>query len=452
MSDFKRRYFGTDGVRGRVGAYPITPDFVLKLGMAAGKVLSRGQGGRVIIGKDTRLSGYMLEAALESGFSAAGISTVLLGPMPTPAISYLTKAFRADLGVVISASHNPYYDNGIKFFSAEGTKLPDEIEYEIEQELDKEVTLSDPAALGRAYRQDDAPGRYVEFCKSTFSGRLSLEGLKIVLDCANGATYHVAPLVFKELGAQVITIGTAPNGVNINDGVGSTHPEALIAKVLAEKADLGIAFDGDGDRVMMADSTGTLLDGDALLYIIAADRQEQGKLHGGVVGTLMSNLGLELALKERQIDFVRSKVGDRYVMESLLEKGWHLGGENSGHIICLDYVSTGDGIVSALQVLKAALRQGRTLAELTAPLQMLPQELINIRLTAGFDALTDPKVKAEVQAVEAELGAKGRVLLRKSGTEPLIRVMVEGEDRKLVHHYAQRIADVIRKQAEEEQG
>ncbi len=453
MSDIKRKYFGTDGVRGRVGTYPITPDFVLRLGMAAGKVLARGQGGRVIIGKDTRLSGYMLEAALESGFSAAGVSTVLLGPMPTPAISYLTRAFRADLGVVISASHNPYYDNGIKFFSAEGTKLPDEIELAIEHALDEGKMLTDPAALGRAYRQDDAPGRYVEFCKSTFSGHLSLEGLRIVLDCANGATYHVAPLVFKELGAEVITIGTEPNGININDGVGSTHPEALIAKVLSEKADVGIAFDGDGDRVMMVDSQGNLLDGDALLYIIATDRKSLGKLHGGVVGTLMSNLGLELALKEQGIEFMRSAVGDRYVMEMLLQKEWHLGGENSGHIICLDYVTTGDGIVSALQVLKAALRQGKTLAQLTAPLQMLPQELINIRLTAGFDALSDPKVKAEVQAVEHELGARGRVLLRKSGTEPLIRVMVEGEVRTTVHHYAQRIADVIRRQAEsEEQG
>ena len=451
MSDIKRKYFGTDGVRGRVGTYPITPDFVLRLGMAAGKVLSRGQGGRVIIGKDTRLSGYMLEAALESGFSAAGISTVLLGPMPTPAISYLTRAFRADLGVVISASHNPYYDNGIKFFSAEGTKLPDEIEVAIEQALEQDNMQTDPAALGRAFRQDDAPGRYVEFCKSTFSGHLSLEGMRIVLDCANGATYHVAPLVFKELGAEVITIGTDPNGININDGVGSTHPEALIAKVLAEKADVGVAFDGDGDRVMMVDSQGNLLDVDALLYIIAVDRKAQGKLHGGVVGTLMSNLGLELALKELEIDFVRSAVGDRYVMEMLLQKGWHLGGENSGHIICLDYVTTGDGIVSALQVLKAALRQGKTLAQLTEKLQMLPQELINIRLTAGFDALSDPKVNAEVQAVEHELGTRGRVLLRKSGTEPLIRVMVEGEDRPTVHHFAQRIANVIRRQAEAEE-
>ncbi len=445
----KRRYFGTDGVRGRVGQYPITPDFVMRLGMAAGKVLARGQGGRVIIGKDTRLSGYMFEAALESGFSAAGVSTVLLGPMPTPAISYLTKAFRADLGVVISASHNPFFDNGIKFFSREGTKLPDEIELEIEKELDGEIGITDPQNLGRAFRQDDAPGRYVEFCKSSFDSSMSLEGLHIVLDCANGATYHVAPLVFKELGAKVTTIGTSPNGININDGVGSTHPEALMSKVLSTNADLGIAFDGDGDRVMLVDGKGRLLDGDAVLYIIATDRKARGKLGGGVVGTLMSNLGLELALKRGSIGFTRSAVGDRYVMETLLEKNWRLGGENSGHVICLDYVSTGDGIVSALQVLKAAIRQQKSLEELTEGLTMLPQELINLRLSAGFDALSDERVHEEVKAVEAELGSHGRVLLRKSGTEPLVRVMVEGEDREQVHSLAVRLADVIRRQAEE---
>ena len=400
----KRKYFGTDGVRGRVGQYPITPDFVLKLGMAAGKVLSRRKGGKVIIGKDTRLSGYMLEAALESGFSAAGVSTVLLGPMPTPAISYLTKAFRADLGVVISASHNPYYDNGIKFFSREGTKLPDEVELEIEKMLESDIDLADSAEFGRAYRQEDAPGRYIEFCKSSFANHMSLSGLKIVIDCANGATYHVAPMVFRELGAKVITIGDRPDGININDGVGSTHPEALIEKVLATKADLGIAFDGDGDRVMMVDSHGHLLDGDALLYIIAKDRFEQNKLNGGVVGTLMSNLGLELALKREGIEFTRSAVGDRYVMETLLAKKWNLGGENSGHIICLNYVSTGDGIVSALQVLKAAIRQGKSLEDLVSSLDMFPQELINLRLSAGFDALSDEKVLSEVKAVENELG------------------------------------------------
>lgn len=445
----KRKYFGTDGVRGRVGQYPITPDFVLKLGMAAGKVLAKRKGGKVIIGKDTRLSGYMLEAALESGFSAAGVSTVLLGPMPTPAISYLTKAFRADLGVVISASHNPYYDNGIKFFSREGTKLPDEVELEIEKMLESDIKLADSAEFGRAYRQEDAPGRYIEFCKSSFANHMSLSGLKIVIDCANGATYHVAPMVFKELGAEVITIGDRPDGININDGVGSTHPEALIEKVLATKADLGIAFDGDGDRVMMVDSHGHLLDGDALLYIIAKDRFVQNKLNGGVVGTLMSNLGLELALKSDGIEFTRSAVGDRYVMETLLDKKWNLGGENSGHIICLNYVSTGDGIVSALQVLKAAIRQGKALEDLVSKLDMFPQELINLRLSAGFDALSDEKVLSEVKAVENELGTRGRVLLRKSGTEPVVRVMVEGEDREYVHRMAQRIADVIRHQAEE---
>ena len=444
----KRKYFGTDGVRGKVGQFPITPDFVMKLGQAAGRVLSKGKGGRVIIGKDTRLSGYMLESALEAGFASSGVSTVLLGPMPTPAISYLTRAFRADLGVVISASHNPYYDNGIKFFSSEGTKLPDDVELEIEKALDSEILLSDPSSFGRAYRQSDAPGRYVEFCKSSFATHLSLEGLSIVLDCANGATYHVAPLVFKELGANVITIGTNPNGININDQCGSTHPEQLIEKVLSSKADLGIAFDGDGDRVMMVDSKGRLLDGDALLYIIATDRQAQGKLRGGVVGTLMSNLGLEKALEQKGIEFTRSAVGDRYVMEQLLQKGWRLGGENSGHIICLDYVTTGDGIVSALQVLKACMRQGKSLSDLVEPLVMYPQELINLRTVAGFDALSDDKVQKEVAAVENELGGKGRVLLRKSGTEPLVRVMVEGEDRDIVHTMAQRIASVIRSQAE----
>ena len=447
----KRKYFGTDGVRGRVGVYPITPEFVLKLGMAAGRVLRRNKGGKVIIGKDTRLSGYMLEAALEAGFSAAGMSTVMLGPMPTPAVAYLTRAFRADLGVVISASHNPYFDNGIKFFSAEGTKLPDEVEFEIEKQLDgDQLLVAPPPELGRAYRQNDAPGRYVEFCKSTFSGKLSLEGLKIVVDCANGATYHVAPLVFAELGATVLPMGCSPNGVNINDGVGSTHPGAMASRVLAEKADLGIAFDGDGDRVIMADGEGTLRDGDNLMYVIAMERRQQHKLQGGVVGTQMTNLGMELALRREGIEFVRSQVGDRYVMETLLQKGWRLGGENSGHIICLDYVTTGDGIVSALQVLKACLRQGRTLGELSAGLSMFPQELVNVRLTTGFDALQDAAVLKEVREVEQQLGDQGRVLLRKSGTEPVIRVMVEGEERTEVHNMAQRIAGVIIRQAEGE--
>ncbi len=440
----KRKYFGTDGVRGKVGNYPITPDFAIKLGMAAGRVLSKHKGGRVIIGKDTRLSGYLLEAALESGFSAAGMCPVMLGPMPTPAVSYLTRAFRADLGVVISASHNPFYDNGIKFFSSEGTKLPDEIETEIEALIDSDsIPMADAADFGRAYRQDDAPGRYIEFCKSTFGSMMSLKGLKVVLDCANGATYHIAPKVFSELGAQVITMGASPNGININDGVGSTHPEALRSRVLSEKADLGIAFDGDGDRVLMVDADGTLRDGDNLMYIIAKDRSSRGKLGGGVVGTQMTNLGFELALKREGIPFERSAVGDRYVMEKLLKKGWRLGGENSGHIICLDYVSTGDGIVSALQVLKACKNSGKTLKELSSDLVMFPQELINVRLVAGFDATTDETVQKEVAKVEAELGEEGRVLLRKSGTEPVVRVMVEGVDRQTVHTQAQRIAEVI---------
>ncbi len=444
----KRKYFGTDGVRGRVGQYPITPDFAVRLGLAAGKVLGKKHGGKVIIGKDTRLSGYMLEAALESGFSAGGMSPVMLGPMPTPAVAYLTRAFRADLGVVISASHNPYYDNGIKFFSAHGTKLPDEVELEIESVLDaKDIPLAASSDFARAFRQDDAPGRYIEYCKSTFASHFSLEGMKIVLDCANGATYHIAPLVFRELGATVITIGDKPNGTNINDGVGSTHPEALVAKVLSEKADLGIAFDGDGDRVLMCDSHGNLRDGDNLLYIIANDTKKRGRLPGGVVGTLMTNLGLELALKREGIPFSRAKVGDRYVMEQLLEKNWTLGGENSGHIISLNHATTGDGIVSALQVLKACMYAGKTVEELSEGLTMYPQDLINVRLTAGLDVTRDEKVQAVVAEVEKELGSTGRVLLRKSGTEPVVRVMVEGEDAQDVHTKAQRIADVIIHQA-----
>ncbi len=444
----QRKYFGTDGVRGRVGQFPITPDFAVKLGLAAGKVLGNKNGGKVIIGKDTRLSGYMLEAALESGFSAGGMSPVMLGPMPTPAIAYLTRAFRADLGVVISASHNPFFDNGIKFFSSEGTKLPDEVELEIEKYLDApSIELANAQDFGRAFRQDDAPGRYIEYCKSTFNPSMSLDGMKIVLDCANGATYHIAPQVFRELGAQVITIGDKPNGININDGVGSTHPEALIAKVLATKADLGIAFDGDGDRVLMCDSKGTLRDGDNLLYVIAKDTNKRGRLNGGVVGTLMTNLGLELALASENIPFSRAKVGDRYVLEQLVEKGWKLGGENSGHIICLNHATTGDGIVSALQVLKACINEGKDLIEMSSGLEMFPQDLINVRMTTSIDVTTDEAVQKEVAAVEKELGNKGRVLLRKSGTEPVVRVMVEGEDKDDVHNKAQRIADVIIRQS-----
>lgn len=439
-----RKYFGTDGVRGLTGQFPITPEFVMRLGWAAGKVLS-GKGTRkVLIGKDTRISGYMLESALEAGLSAAGVQSVLLGPMPTPAVAYLTRAFRAEAGVVISASHNPYYDNGIKFFSEDGTKLPDDVEAEIERMLDEPMTCVDSAQLGKARRIDDAPGRYIEYCKSAFPGELSLEGLKIVLDCANGATYHIAPSVFRELGAEVVVTGATPDGLNINDGVGSTHPEALMARVLAEKADLGIAFDGDGDRVLMVDHCGQLLDGDEILYIIARDLQSRQRLQGGVVGTLMTNLGMELALRELGIPFLRAKVGDRYVMEMLREQGWRLGGENSGHVICLDHASTGDGIVAALQVLRAMVRSSNSLAQLRAGVTLFPQVLVNVRFAGGEDPLQSEAVKEAVVAAESRLDGRGRVLLRKSGTEPLIRVMVEGEDGVLVQQLADMIADKVR--------
>lgn len=439
-----RKYFGTDGIRGLVGEFPITPDFVMKLGWAAGKVLAKQGTRKVLIGKDTRISGYMLESALEAGLSAAGIKAVLLGPMPTPAVAYLTRAFRAEAGVVISASHNPYYDNGIKFFSQDGTKLPDEVELEIEAELDQPMSCVESAKLGKASRIDDAPGRYIEYCKSSFPGELSLDGLKIVLDCAHGATYHIAPSVFRELGAEVIAMGCTPDGLNINAGVGSTEPEALVARVLAEQADLGIAFDGDGDRVMMVDQTGYLIDGDEIIYMIARDQRAQGKLSGGVVGTLMSNLGLELALQELEVPFCRAKVGDRYVMEMLKERGWRLGGENSGHVIHLDHATTGDGIVAALQVLQAMMHQRCDLQTLRSGMRKFPQVLVNVRFTASQDPTLDAGVLADVAAAEAELAGRGRVLLRKSGTEPLIRVMVEGEDATLVNSLAQRIADRVK--------
>lgn len=439
-----RKYFGTDGIRGLVGEFPITPDFVMKLGWAAGKVLARQGTRKVLIGKDTRISGYMLESALEAGLSAAGIKAVLLGPMPTPAVAYLTRAFRAEAGVVISASHNPYYDNGIKFFSQDGTKLPDEVELEIEAELDQPMSCVESAKLGKASRIDDAPGRYIEYCKSSFPGELSLDGLKIVLDCAHGATYHIAPSVFRELGAEVVVMGCSPDGLNINAGVGSTEPEALVARVLTEQADLGIAFDGDGDRVMMVDQTGYLIDGDEIIYMIARDQRAQGKLSGGVVGTLMSNLGLELALQELDVPFCRAKVGDRYVMEMLKERGWRLGGENSGHVIHLDHATTGDGIVAALQVLQAMIHQRCDLQTLRSGMRKFPQVLVNVRFTASQDPTLDAGVLADVAAAEAELAGRGRVLLRKSGTEPLIRVMVEGEDAALVNSLAQRIADRVK--------
>ena len=439
-----RKYFGTDGVRGLVGQYPITPDFVMKLGWAAGTVLAKQGTRKVLIGKDTRISGYMLESALEAGLSAAGIKAVLLGPMPTPAVAYLTRTFRAEAGVVISASHNPYYDNGIKFFSTDGTKLPDEVELAIEAQLDCDMSCVESDKLGKATRIDDAPGRYIEYCKSSFPSELSLDGLKIVLDCAHGATYHIAPSVFRELGAEVVVIGGEPNGININAQVGSTHPEALIARVQAEQADLGIAFDGDGDRVMMVDQGGYLIDGDEILYIIARDLHEQGKLLGGIVGTQMTNLGLELALAELGIEFRRAKVGDRYVMEMLKELGWRLGGENSGHVICLDHGTTGDGIVAALQVLKAMARSGGDLQRLLSGMSKFPQILVNVRFTASEDPVQDGAVLAAVAEAERELAGRGRVLLRKSGTEPLIRVMVEGEVEAQVVRLANAIAEQVK--------
>ncbi len=439
-----RKYFGTDGVRGLVGQSPITPDFVMRLGWAAGKVLARQGTRKVLIGKDTRISGYMLESAMEAGLSAAGIQAVLLGPMPTPAVAYLTRAFRAEAGVVISASHNPYYDNGIKFFSQDGTKLPDDVELEIERQLDMPFECVESAKLGKATRIDDAPGRYIEYCKSAFPGELSLDGLKIVLDCAHGATYHIAPSVFRELGAEVVVIGCAPNGLNINDQVGSTHPDALMRRVCEESADLGIAFDGDGDRVMMVDGEGNLIDGDEILFMIACDQQSRGKLVGGVVGTQMTNLAMELALQSLGIPFARANVGDRYVMEMLKELGWRLGGENSGHVICLDHATTGDGIVASLQVLQAMVRAQTGLASLRGNLRLFPQRLVNVRFAGGVDPLQQPAVLKAVTDAEDKLAGRGRVLLRKSGTEPLIRVMVEGEEAELVSSLAEEIAHRVR--------
>ncbi|MFA6312092.1 MAG: phosphoglucosamine mutase [Sterolibacterium sp.] len=450
-----RKYFGTDGVRGRVGESLITPEFVLRLGYAAGTALvsrehqrgnvREGERPAVLIGKDTRISGYMLEAALESGFAAAGVDVMLCGPMPTPAIAYLTRALRLQVGVVISASHNPYYDNGIKFFSAQGTKLPDAVEIEIEACLDQPMGCMDSAHLGKARRIDDAAGRYIEFCKSTFPNELDLRGLKIAVDCAHGAAYQVAPSVFHELGADVIPIATAPNGLNINEDVGATAPDNLRRAVLDQGADLGIALDGDADRLLMADADGTLYDGDQLLYIIARSRASQGNSGTtGVVGTLMSNLGFEHALARLGIPFGRARVGDRYVLEMMQERGWLLGGENSGHIICLDKHTTGDGIIAALQVLAVLRKQGLTLAEACVDLVMYPQRLINVRLPADFDWRSHAGIGAAQAAAERALDGKGRVLLRPSGTEPLLRVMVEGEHGDDVRHWAETIAEAIR--------
>lgn len=437
-----RKYFGTDGIRGPVGTPPITADFVLKLGWAAGKTFSPSGGGSILIGKDTRISGYLFESALEAGLASAGVHVTMLGPMPTPAVAYLTRAVSADAGIVISASHNPFSDNGIKFFSSEGRKLPDEIELEIERLIDEPMTTVASADLGKADRMNDAVGRYIEFCKTTFPQSLNLKHLKLVVDCAHGATYKIAPAVFQELGAQVIAIGCSPDGLNINEGFGATSPEALAARVVQEGADLGIALDGDGDRLVMVDHQGEVVDGDELLLIIALHQQAIGLLTGGVVGTLMSNLGLEVALSDRGIGFARAQVGDRYVVAKLLQEGWRLGGEGSGHILCLDQATTGDGVVSALQVLRAIADQGKTLAELKSAMTKFPQVMINVRAVSA-KVMQDNMVQSAVRDVEAVLGDKGRVLLRPSGTEPLIRVMVEGEDAQQVRRLAEQLAAVV---------
>ena len=439
-----RKYFGTDGVRGKVGTYPITPDFALKLGWAAGKVLA-SQGSRtVLIGKDTRISGYMLESALEAGLAAAGLTAAFTGPMPTPAVAYLTRTFRLEAGIVISASHNPYYDNGIKFFSSQGTKLPDDIEEAIEAMLDQPMDCVESADLGKASRISDAAGRYIEFCKSTFPAHLGLDGYKIVVDCANGATYHIAPNVLRELGAEVIEIGTDPNGININEKCGATDVKALQEKVLETKADVGLAYDGDGDRIMMVDHLGNKVDVDQILFIIAREALRSGQLKGGVVGTLMSNMSLEIALKMLGVPFVRANVGDRYVLEKMVEHNWTLGGENSGHIIIADKNTTGDGIIASLAVLSAMVQHRLSLNELASAVKLFPQVLINVRFAGGANPLESEAVKAVAADVEKRLEGKGRILLRKSGTEPLIRVMVECEDGVLAKQCAEEIAEAVK--------
>ena len=447
----QRRLFGTDGIRGRVGEEPITPETVLKLGWAAGRVLGArdGEPGKVLIGKDTRISGYLLESALESGLSAAGVDIRLLGPMPTPGIAYLTRTARARAGIVISASHNPYEDNGIKFFSAEGAKLPDAVEAEIERMMREPLRTVAPGKLGKARRYEDAGGRYIEFCKSTFPSRLTLDGLKIVVDCANGAAYYVAPHVFGELGAQVVVVANEPDGFNINLDCGSTHPSTLQQAVRYHGADLGIALDGDGDRAILVDERGEVVDGDALLYIVGLARQRAGSLRGGVAGTLMSNLGLEQALAERGIPFARAAVGDRHVLNLLAERGWELGGETSGHILCLDKSSTGDGIIAALQALAALVESGKRLSQLTEGLTIYPQRLVNVRVARRFDIQSLPGVAGAVADAERELGGHGRVLLRPSGTEPVVRIMVEGRDAAQVERLVQRLADTVKRAAEE---
>lgn len=440
----RRQYFGTDGIRGRVGSSIINPEFVLKLGWAVGKVLARSGNSKVILGKDTRVSGYMFEAALEAGLSAAGVDTHLLGPMPTPGVAYLTRTLRAQAGIVISASHNPYYDNGIKFFSAVGTKLPDDVECEIEKQLNKPLNTVDSSKIGKAYRIVDAAGRYIEFCKSTFPSHCSLQGLKIVIDCAHGATYHIAPSVFNELGADVVSLSVEPDGFNINANCGATDTALLRHTVLQQAADIGIAFDGDGDRVIMIDHQGNVLDGDTVLYIIAKYYHDTHKLTGGVVGTIMSNWGLERAFNLLGIPFVRAQVGDRYVVDTLRQKGWQLGGEKSGHILCLDLTSTGDGIVAALRVLAALRHYQCSLAQLHADFIQYPQVLQNIAVSSLADPLDNPRIVACLREVETQLKEQGRVLLRKSGTESMIRIMVEGSSEVQILQLANQLADVVR--------
>ncbi len=439
----ERKYFGTDGIRGRVGDGVMTPEFVLKLGWAVGQVLCSEDNDLVLIGKDTRISGYMFESVLEAGLSAAGVNARLLGPMPTPAVAYLTRTLRAAAGIVISASHNPYYDNGVKFFSSEGKKLPDSIELEIEEQLSKPLKVVASDKLGKVERITDAAGRYIEFCKSTIPTRIKLNGLKLVVDCAHGATYHIAPNVFSELGAEVISLSSKPNGVNINDNCGATNPKELRMAVIEHHADLGIAIDGDGDRLIMVDDTGAIVDGDELLYVIANARKKENLLDGGVVGTLMSNLGLEHALRAQDIEFGRANVGDRYVMEMLKDRSWTIGGESSGHIICLDRTTTGDAIVSALQVLQVLVNQQISLRDAIAGMNKYPQVLINVPIQDKLDLDNSPQIQEAVRAAESDLADSGRVLLRPSGTEPLVRVMVEGMDSPKVHKLAQQIADSV---------
>ncbi|WP_027158048.1 phosphoglucosamine mutase [Methylobacter luteus] len=440
-----KKYFGTDGIRGRVGEAPITADFLLKLGWATGRVFAKEGHGFVLVGKDTRISGYMFESALEAGLTAAGVDTRLLGPMPTPGIAYLTRTLRASAGIVISASHNPYYDNGVKFFSVQGSKLPDEIEKKIEHYIDSAMTTVESSKLGKAKRLVDAAGRYIEFCKASVPAGLDFNGMRIVIDCAHGATYHIAPHVFSEVGAEVVTIGAEPDGLNINDECGSTRPEKLAAAVLEYRADLGIAFDGDGDRVIMVDHKGEIVDGDELIYIIAKSRLKSGQLSGPVVGTLMTNLGMEHGLKKLGIDLMRAKVGDRYVMEMLTANNGVLGGENSGHIICLDRTTTGDGIIAALQVMAEMQSSGKNLYELKSGMQKYPQILINVKTSKKVDPAKDEAIQKAVKSIEKKLGDNGRVLLRASGTEPLIRVMVEGESEDLVKDYANNLAGDVKR-------